>query len=180
MSKSKSVHFFATKRDLEHVLKAVEDQRSLAYVKGGMSVSVHKQVLTSGLQIPSIGIAVTGDQNREPWYLVTDSSIDVQVASVAQRGGGRRYVIDQRMNPQSITLTPGGIFEGRSIVAGAIGTCSEDDTSNQLFKLFAKEFRSQFTKIKSYYVGDEAAQLLESGLRLTADVRSPAEFDLTK
>jgi hypothetical protein len=47
-------------------------------------------------------------------------------------------------------------------------------------KLFSKEIMQHFTKVKSYYLGNEASRLLNDGMRLTADVRAPAEYDLTR
>ena len=45
MPKSKAIHFFAAKRDLEGVLAAVESQRRLKYTQAGMFDSPEPIVL---------------------------------------------------------------------------------------------------------------------------------------
>lgn len=180
MPKSNSLHFFATRQDLEKVIRGVESYRSLSYVNAGTFDSISQQALSSGLQIPNLGLASSGDQNQQPWYLVVDSGIEVHVEEIPQRRGGIRYAVDQKLNPQSVAFKPSGIFEDKCVVAGQIGTCSEDDISKEILNLFVKEMRNQFVRIKSYYVGKDAADLLDRGFRLTASVQRPVEYDLTR
>jgi hypothetical protein len=122
MPKSKSVHFHATKRDLESLLAAVESKRPLQYVQAGMFDSPEMVVLTSGLQIPNLGFAPSGDSNLEPFWLVTDRDARVEVEAIPQRRGGIRYSIDPGLNPESVVIWPGGVFEQSCVIDGKIGT----------------------------------------------------------
>jgi hypothetical protein len=180
MSKSNSLHFFATRRDLEGVLQAIESYHPVVYVKAGISRLPEVQRVSSGLDIPGLGVATAGDQNQQQWYLVTEPRVEVEIESIPQRRGGMRFAIDQQKNPHSIAFRPGGVFKGKCIIPGQVGSCSENIASKELLNLFVKEFRRQFTRIKSYYVGEEAAQLLDSGFRLTFNARSPVEHDLVR
>ena len=45
-------------------------------------------------------------------------------------------------------------------------------TSIELLNLFAREIHRQFKRIKSFYVGPEAEQLLDAGYRLTHGVKN--------
>src|SRR5262249_19906892 len=94
--------------------------------------------------------------------------------------GGTRFFFDQLMNPRSLILSPGGVFQGKCIIAGQVGTCTTARESEDLLRLFARELRRQFTKVRSYYVGEEALRMLESGMRLTTGVQSPVDYDLRR
>lgn len=191
MPKSKSVHFFATKRDLELLLAAVESQRSLKYTQAGMFDVPGKNEFASGSQIPGLGLARSGDSNGEPFWLVTDAHAHVTVETVPQRRGGTRYGIDPGLNPESVVIWPGGEFagrakwpggefEGRAVIAGQIGTAMMNPISMELMNLFTREVRRHFNRIKSFFVGPEAEQLLDAGYRLTTSVKSPKEIDLSR
>jgi hypothetical protein len=175
-----SIHFFATRSDLEGVLAAVESQGPLIYVMAGIFDAPNKKVLRSGLEIPNLGMTTSGNQNQQQWYLVAEGHRDVHAEEIPQRHGGVHYAVDQRSNPQSVAFRPGGVFENRSVIAGQMGTSSCDPVSAALLNLFVREFRKQFKRIKSYYVGAEASELLDKGFRLTADTRSPLEYDLAR
>jgi hypothetical protein len=180
MPKSKSIHFFATKRDLEALLSAVESQRRLKYVEAGMFNSPETATLMSGLQIPNLGFAPSGDHNHEPVWLITDRSVNVEGRAIPQRRGGMQYVIDQKVNPQSVTFSGGGVFEKSCVIDGKVGTSTDDATAHELVNLFAREIRRHFTRIKSFFVGREAEQLLDSGYRLTISVNSSKDIDLSR
>lgn len=180
MSKSKSVHFFATKCDLESLLSAVESKRELQFVQAGMFDEPEAMALASGLQIPNLGFAPSGDSNLEPFWLITDVSKYVEMKVVPQRRGGTRYGIDPGLNPESVVLWPGGIFEQSCVIAGQVGTATINPTSMELVNLFAREIRHQFKRIKSFFVGPEAEQLLDAGYRLTIGVNASREIDLVK
>ena len=53
-------------------------------------------------------------------------------------------------------------------------------TSMELLNLFARAIRRQFKRIKSFFVGPEAEQLLDAGYRLTHGVNTAKECDLSR
>ena len=102
-----------------------------------------------------------------------------KVRQVEQRKGGVKYFLDQLSHPESVVFRPGGVFgESECIIDGQVGTVSDDKWSVDLYKVLLAEFKKQFTKIKSYYVGENAVERLNRGVRLTANVKSPLEYDL--
>jgi hypothetical protein len=90
------------------------------------------------------------------------------------------YAVDQLANPKTVGLRPGGKFDKRCIVAGQLGTASDDPSSLELFQFISKQMRRLFTKVKAFYVGKEASELLDKGWRLTGDVKSPPLYDLKR
>ena len=180
MPKAKSVHFFATKRDLESLLTAVESRRRVKYTQAGMFDAPEMTAFESGLQIPNLGRAPSGEHTLEPFWLVTDADAKVEVRAVPQRRGGTRYGIDPGSNPESVVIWPGGVFEDSCIITGRVGTGVINSASMELFNLFAREIRRQFRQIKSFFVGSEAEQLLDAGYRLTHGVKATKECDLSR
>ncbi len=180
MPKSKSVHFFATKRDLESLLAAVESQRHLKYTQAGMFDTPETTTFASGLQIPNLGFAPSGESILEPFWLITDANAKVEVKVVPQRRGGIRYGVDNGLNPDSIIIWPGGVFENSCIIMGTIGTGLINLSSMELLNLFTREIRRQFKRIKSSFVGPEAEQLLDAGYRLTHGIGTAKECDLSR
>jgi len=61
---------------------------------------------------------------------------------------------------------------------GMVGTVSPSVTSKNLYAFIAKGFRKDFKKVKEYFVGSEALDLMAGGVRLAMDASSPPEFDL--
>jgi hypothetical protein len=61
-----------------------------------------------------------------------------------------------------------------------VGTLSPPPSaaSKGLYTFVAKAFRKNFKKVREYFVGPEALDLMASGVRLAMDATSPPEFDL--
>jgi len=165
--------FFATRADLEPLLRTVESARALQFVVAGLFDSAEILSIHSLLRTPSLGIAEFADPNHETRYLVADRDWSIQIRTVPQRRGGAKFAIDQLANPQTIAFQPGGQFGERCLIAGQVGTVSDDQNSLELYGVFGKEFRRKFTRIKSCYVGDEALELLKKGggLQVTQSLR---------
>jgi hypothetical protein len=132
------------------------------------------------LEDPDFGVAVNGEHNLEARYLVADRVTPIEVRQVPQSGGGAKYAVDQKINPQTVVFWPGGIFDENCVIAGSVGTVSEGEVSLAIFSLFGIELRRQFKKIKSYHVGRQAEELLDKGWRLTTGTTTPLLYDLKK
>jgi len=57
-------------------------------------------------------------------------------------------------------------------------TDSFSKPAKHLLQKFTYEVRKRFERIRGYYVGPEAHELLKEGKRLTIAEQSPREFDL--
>lgn len=172
--------FFATKDDLESLLRAVESEQPLQFVIAGLFDSPNIEPMESLLGVSNLGSVAVGDANHEPAYLVARRGVPIEVQPVPQRRGGVKYSLDQLANPKTIAFRTGGTFGETCLIAGQVGTASDDSGSLELFKLFSKQIRHRFTKVKSFYVGREAGKLFDNGWRLTANPKAPSLYDLKR
>ena len=99
-----------------------------------------------------------------------------------QPAGQVRYAVNQRLNPDSLTFLPGGIYKQEEVlVCGHIGTISDSEISRNLYKSFVLHVTKDFEKIGGYRVGPEAARLMNEGYRMvTIGITSPAAYDLCR
>jgi ATP phosphoribosyltransferase regulatory subunit HisZ len=172
--------FFATKADVESLLRAVESKRQLQFVLTGLFDSPNVEKMQSLLAARNLGHMDVGDANQRAGYLVASREISIEVRPVPQQRGGVKYAVDQLANPTTIAFRPGGSFGERCLIAGEVGTTSDNPNSLELFQAFSKEVRHQFAKIKPFYVGKEAGELLDKGWRLTTNAKSPTLYDLKR
>ena len=177
---TKITRFFATKEDLIPVIQAVEKQRSLKYILTGLLDSPELVMFTSAVDISTLGTATHESAICGATYLVADSCENIVSHKRPQNAGGVRYEVNQLGNPKTIIFQPGGLFEGKVLLYGRIGTISDDPTAIEIFRLFAASVRKCFRKVKGDYVGPNAEVLWNSGTRLTQAVQSPPEFDLVQ
>lgn len=168
MSK-KATPFFATHGDLVAIAREVLEVRPVDFVLGGLFVEPTLVVLRD--------ICDLGEFES---YLVVDHGIPVNFRAVPQRSGGQLYAVDQVNNPNTIVLQAGGRRAEQQLIAGQVGTVGNNKQSDELFGLFAKIIRKRFEKIKSFYVGPEAAAMLDNGSRLSSTPKSPQAFDLVR
>lgn len=177
---SRATQTYATKNDWAECLRLIEAQRPLAYTVSGLFDADHRETFISVDAIPEFGIAGMPNAILEPCYVVCDSDRQIQSREVPQRRGGVKYAIDQKLNPFTVGLRPGGLLHQDMLIAGQLGTCTEDPTGIELHKLIIRELKRRFVRIKSYWVGPEAVNLLDRGGRLTASDTPNTTFDLER
>jgi hypothetical protein len=165
----KVIPFFATPGDLTSLIQAASSERPLSF-------------LAAGLSDEEPGPVFHDFKNHEPLqtYLVFDRDQNVTVERVPQRKGSVKYAVDQLKNPHTVSVRSGGLLDGKRLIAGQLGTVAKGPSSDQIYSLLKKTIRRQFTKIKSYFVGPEAAQLLDKGFRLAPTKKSPPTYDLVR
>lgn len=160
---------YATQRDLSALVKEVCSLRLIEFVAAGL----FDQAVPTVLNDPEKLLPFTA-------YLVYDKGLDITVRPVPQRKGGVKYAVDILENPHTVDLSCGGLLEGQRLIAGQVGTITTGKPAEEIYALFAKVIRRKFEKIKSYYVGPEAVELLDNGLRLTPTAKSPETYDLVR
>lgn len=168
MSK-KQIPIFATEGDLSALIARVSHWRPLKFVRAGL----FDEPMIDAFQGPIRPHAFAT-------YLVLDRDRAVSVRIIPQRNGGKKYAVDQLDNRDSVSLQIGGMIDDDRLVAGQIGTATNEPSSAEIFSLFARAIEDQFVKIKSYYVGPEAMRLLDRGIRLTPTSKSPKDYDLVR
>ncbi|BFM49935.1 hypothetical protein [Marinomonas sp. THO17] len=173
------ISFFATQNDLLLVLNDV--RLKVPYVFSFQEKSEEPSVYESPEEIEDLGFISVGDQNQSELYLLIAPGDEPKARSVEQRNGDIKRFYDQMSHPRSVSFRAGGLLNDSScIIAGQVGTVSDDEWSIALYKGIVSSIKKRFTKIKSFYVGDEAAKKLDEGYRLTANIKSPVDYDLTR
>ena len=161
--------FFATHGDLVTIAREVMEVRPVDFVPGGLftgpMLAAHPDI---------------DDLSAFEAYLIVDHGIPVNLRAVPQRAGGQLYAVDQTNNAHTIALKTGGALADQQLIAGQVGTVGNAKQSDELYALFATIIRKRFEKVKSFYVGPEAAVMLDNGARLSATPKSPRTFDLVR
>lgn len=173
------IPFYAVRDDLLPVLEALESNGSVKYVRtGGQLLAPSLTVVDHGKDIPTLGTATSETGNFCETFLVCKPELQIIPRSL-RVFGEERFFIDQLHNPNTVTFTPAGMWNPEILLAGGVGTASDSQESQKLMKRFHSAIRRYFVKIKAYWVGHGALELLQSGKRLTDAVQSPPAFDLT-
>jgi hypothetical protein len=170
--------FFATAKDLALVLSILEAHKKLQYTPMRNVVSDRAQSYLSYADLLDFGQADHPTAVMNPDYLVALQGTAVQVETIYTRTGGISFAIDQRLNKDTVTLRPGGMYGRDALLYGSIGTVSESDASLNLYDFMVEPYLARFTKVQEFFLGPEALELWQSGIRLTTAATSPAEFDL--
>jgi hypothetical protein len=178
MSKNQ-ISFFATQNDLLLVLNDAKSK--IPHVFSFQEKCENPRVYASPEEIKDLGIMSVGDQNQSRLYLLIAPDDEPKTRVVEQRNGAAKIFYDQISHPKSVSFRAGGLLNNSPcVIAGQVGTVSDDEWSIALHKVISLSIKARFTKIKSFYVSCEVVKKLDEGYRLTGNIKSPAEYDLTR
>ncbi len=177
----KNLHlFFATKNDLHTNIKRVEKELRLHYCLSGQFQKKQKNCLSSLLNLEDLGTTQCEEVSLCQSYLVLPRNSKVKFRWEFILKKGIQYSYYQDKNPDSITVSFGGIYQHQCLLAGKVDTIGATKKSIALFHDFSRLLTQDFTKVCDYYVGPEAYRMLRTGKRLiTISVNSPSEYDLS-
>lgn len=167
--RGQQLHLYATHRDLVSLLNAARVRGGIAYAEAGLFNKAALSLINEATELEAFKT-----------YLAFFRGEKVVVRPVPQVGVTIKYAIDQLENRNTIAIQIGGQHGSLRLVASHIGTTSGSKVSAELFRLHAREVKARFERIKSYWVGPEAAALLDTGWRLMPTTRSAPEYDLTR
>ena len=173
-------NFFATPDDLDPVFARVEAKWSLSFAPTGLFETYQVAPFSSGGSLPTLRAPAAKSAAECATYLVTRAGTPINVRSVPQRTGGMLYAVDQLANPDSVTLTHGGLCSPGVLISGRVATVSSTPFAKQLQTAFSNAIGKFFTRVNAYYVGPAALELLRQGCRLTHSATSPREYDLER
>jgi hypothetical protein len=176
----KQIVFFAVEGDLLPVLEAVEQAGAVSYFPMDSSSSAVSDAILRAADIPKLGAASAASSINCDAYLVVERSVSIAIRTVRQTTGVNAYVVDQLENPESVVLTPGGLWTEGVIIMGRVATASDAPMSQALMKRFQRAVKRSFTKIRAFYVGPHAAACMDRGYRLTIASQSPRDLDLAR
>ena len=169
-------HFYATSDDLLEVFDRFEKNREVIYTPIGGVESASLTIFHSGRAIPTL--SSPAKRRYDHSYLVTPKEARVAVREIALRAGGVAYAVDQLINPVSIEFSQGGFYAPDILLDGRVATCSDHPDAVRLYRAFAASISRCFSRVRAYYVGPRALDLLKQGCRLTIGADSPQEYDL--
>ena len=174
--------FYATREDLLDVLLPLEEKYGFTYATMGAYVKPEIEVFQSLSQITGLGVSPHGKRYGVKSYLLAMSKAEISVQEKVTSCANRDcfYWLDTSSNPDALALYPSGIFSPTTLLDGRLYAASESGASIALFKLIAKEIKRKFERVKAYWLGRQAAKLLDSGGRLAMDIDTPAEYDLKR
>lgn len=176
--KSKQLFFFSEICDIKRIMKNIEEVKAIEYYEAGLFDTNTSFHLDSLLELEELGYVSNGDWNHSKNFLVIPKGQLINIREIPQRSGGVKYAFDQMKNPKSIVFKGSGILKDGVIVAGSIGTISEDELSLEIFRNFSKQLKKAFYKVGSFYVGPKAKEKLNKGWRLVTNANSPIQYDL--
>jgi hypothetical protein len=177
MTRNQSM-FYATAKDIAVVLSTLESQKGLEYTRTGQFDASKPQTYRSYIEIRNLGMASHPTAIANPSYLVSLRGTPIRARRIIQNTGKHRFAFDQRLNEDTVALSPGGRYGSDIILYGMIGTVSDTAVSISLYKFMVNALRERFDKIDEFFVGPEALQLGKAGFRLTDAVSTTSEFDL--
>ena len=182
MSRTERIlNYFASRNDLLKVLKAIEAKIDLHYIEAGMFDDTILGEYACAADVPWLAVPSRETDLGGRHILMGHAATLFKWRTVPQRRGGVRFAMDQRPNPDTLAIGPGGVVDDYMVLAGRAGFCSDDaQLAQKLLRRFRMTAVREWTRIKSYLVSPEAAALLDAGARLCADARSPKEYDLTR
>lgn len=181
----KRIFFFALKEDILPVLEDVErDGPLIKYVLTGNFLTADRERFSEcflrGADIPNLGEADQSTASVCASYLVTEQEVPVLMRPFTTSAGIERYCVDQLVNPDTVVLTPGGLWGEDIVLYGLVATLSNGEIAQGLMKRFKSALKKRFTKVGMYWVGDKALALLDAGKRLTIAEQSPPEYNLKR
>jgi hypothetical protein len=169
-------HFYATSDDLLEVFDRFEKGREVIYTPMGGVESPNLTVFHSGKFIPTLSSPAKARYDHS--YLVTPKEVRAAVRQIALRTGGVAYVVDQLVNPVSMEFSQGGFYAPDMLLDGRVATCTDHPDAVRLYRAFASSIAKVFSRVRAYYVGPQALDLLKRGCRLTIGAHSPRDYDL--
>jgi hypothetical protein len=175
----KQINFFALKEDILPVLEEFEAAGPVKYVPKGTTNSPNYSIFRHGMALPNLGSASNVSAINSVSFLVGAEDAEINLRTLSAIDGKSRFAIDQLQNPDTITFSPGGLWNNDILLHGRVATASESKVSQALMKRFQTALKKTFVKVKAFHVGPQALTLLKNGKRLTISAQSPQEFDLT-
>lgn len=173
--------FFAIDDDLLPILEALEEEFEIEYVDMGRFEKQTWGRYNSYTQIPHLGFTDYGDWvGPDHHYIIKRRNSPLNVEEFRLTKGGVVFFIDQKLNPDTVELTPKGIYTKKQnvIVAGRTGTISKGPFASAIYKLLLSLLKKKFNRIGVFYVGPKAEEKLREGWRLVQSEKSPKEYDL--
>lgn len=171
--------FYALEDDIRALLEAVERRCPVHFIQTGNNSRNELSRYSCSRDIPDLGVATSDTGSTSDSYLVAPVGTDFETRTITTNDGEKRFLIDQLANPGTVVLTPAGRRGDDTILAGRVGTASDNAQSRTLMRRFKRVFAASFSRVAAFYVGPSALRALRAGARLTISIGAARSFDLT-
>ena len=177
---SKRFNFFTLRDDILAIMSRAEKNMSndVAYRRLGVYPTPEPPVFRSVSEIPDFGVAVRGETNSEPEYMVTPARSPFIPRIIPYSGGGQGYLVTQDENPASVVISSGGLYAPGIIIGGECLTRSRSASSTYIYERLQRLFRRMCVKVGDSFVAPLALELARQGARLTHEAAAPVRFDV--
>jgi hypothetical protein len=176
----KKILFFATPSDIEPVLRRFEANAPLKFVEMGTLSTPNRAIYLESSQIPYPGIATHETGSLSKGYMVSPRDTKNHMDVSFTRKGEKRWNLFNADNEETVTLGMGGIWKTGTLLPGDMATLHQTPVAQQPMKWFLSALKQEgFTKVREWWLGHEAMEMLKAGKRLTTTAeQSPYEYDL--
>jgi hypothetical protein len=176
----KQIFFFATPADILPVLRRLELNAPLKFVEIGTLLTPNRAIYLQSSEIPNPGVATheTGSQSQAYMVSYRNTKNDMRVS--VTKNGEKRWNLFGADNEEAVSLNMAGLWKTGTLLPGNIAALHKSPAAQQLMKWFLSSLKQEgFTKVRSWWLGKEALEMLKAGKRLTTTAQqSPPEFDL--
>jgi hypothetical protein len=119
-----------------------------------------------------------GNWNYNKSYIILPNNKELIIREVPQEKGGIKYAIDQMKNEESIVLSMGGNYENIAVIPSKIATIHSSPFIKDLI-LHTLNFIRKYKNTDGFYISPEVLEKAKNGFRLSTDIKTPVEYDLT-
>lgn len=168
-------HFYAQEDDIIPVLKDLDEAMHLVYIRMDHYTDENYDRYKDYREIPGVGIANGDAAVQCSQYLAIEPATKLIPSKIIRT---KQTSIDQLLNPDSIVVSFGGLWNGEVVISGRVATVSDSVGAQGMLRRFQRSIKKHFIKIRAFYVGPKAMASLKSGRRLTAAIQCPPEYDL--
>lgn len=153
---SRSIEHFATPEDVVELAGDVSRVRPLTFVED------------KAYRAPFFHTFDDPNELRQcTRYLAFWRGTSTRFRAVPQRRGGVHYFVEPDPVSGAIELSLGGILkDGRHMTFGRVATVHKSKESTSVMRLFFASIRKNWERIQEFYVGPNAAALMDQGVKL--------------
>lgn len=161
------------------MMAAAEGRVALTYVEGGgIADAPRHRSFESGAGLPDLGKARHESAGACSHYFVFPRGAVVNFRRIDHASGGVTIVVDQFLNPDTVEFSPGGLWRENVLLHGRVATGYRSPETDKLMNAYRWAIKRHFTRVRAFWVGPAAMELLRRGARLTAAEQCPREYDL--
>jgi hypothetical protein len=172
------IRFFSTGSDIRQMVDLVETRNQFEYwLHCNVETIEECKKYDKGSLLPNIDKAAASASVSCDAYVVCDVAVGVRVREMTGARGERRFLVDQLINPDSVSFCPAGLHISGALLEGRVGTASASPEARRLMRVFRGAISKCFTRMEDVWIGDEALELFRRGARLTQAIDADEKFD---